>query len=191
MKIAVSATENHLNAPVDPRFGRAAYFIFVNPETLESEIVPNSNVDGYGGVGVQSAQLIIERGAQAVITGSCGPNAFQVLEAGGIAIYEGEQGTVKEVVEKFNKNQLVPVSIPTGQKITRTSRSAQVRGERSLGAKMDVASTRKNDSIPVNQETESISEQEAMILLQKKIDSLEKQLEDVKKQLREFKKESE
>ncbi|OPX33744.1 hypothetical protein B1H10_05170 [candidate division KSB1 bacterium 4484_188] len=191
MKIAVSATENHLNAPVDPRFGRAAYFIFVNPETLESEIVPNSNVDGYGGVGVQSAQLIIERGAQAVITGSCGPNAFQVLEAGGIAIYEGEQGTVKEVVEKFNKNQLVPASIPTGQKITRTSRSAQVRGERSLGAKMDVASTRKNDSIPVNQETESISEQEAMILLQKKIDSLEKQLEDVKKQLREFKKESE
>lgn len=191
MKIAVSATENHLNAPVDPRFGRAAYFIFVNPETLESEIVPNSNVDGYGGVGVQSAQLIIERGAQAVITGSCGPNAFQVLEAGGIAIYEGEQGTVKEVVEKFNKNQLVPASIPTGQKITRTSRSAQVRGERPLGAKMDVASTRKNDSIPVNQETESISEQEAMILLQKKIDSLEKQLEDVKKQLREFKKESE
>ena len=191
MKIAVSATENHLNAPVDPRFGRAAYFIFVNPETLESEIVPNSNVDGYGGVGVQSAQLIIERGAQAVITGSCGPNAFQVLEAGGIAIYEGEQGTVKEVVEKFNKNQLVPASIPTGQKITRTSRSAQVRGERPLGAKMDVASTRKNDSIPVNQGTESISEQEAMILLQKKIDSLEKQLEDVKKQLREFKKESE
>ena len=142
-------------------------------------------------MGVQSAQLIIERGAQAVITGSCGPNAFQVLEAGGIAIYEGEQGTVKEVVEKFNKNQLVPASIPTGQKITRTSRSAQVRGERPLGAKMDVASTRKNDSIPVNQETESISEQEAMILLQEKIDSLEKQLEDVKKQLREFKKESE
>lgn len=190
MRIAVSATESHLNAPVDPRFGRAAYFIFVNPETLEYEIVPNSNVDGYGGVGVQSAQLIIERGAQALITGRCGPNAFQVLEAGGITIYEGEQGTVREVIEKFKNDQLMPSSVPTGEKIKHTGRSSQLQKERPFAAEGELARTDKINGTPVHSETEHKSKEEAMIPLKKKLDTLEKQLDDVKKQLRELKKES-
>ena len=35
MKVCVTATANNLDAPVDPRFGRCAYFLLIDPDTNE------------------------------------------------------------------------------------------------------------------------------------------------------------
>lgn len=51
MKIAVSAGQPSLDAPVDPRFGRCAYFIIVDPETWEFEAVENPAIMAPGGPG--------------------------------------------------------------------------------------------------------------------------------------------
>ena len=116
MKIAVSAMGTDLDAQVDPRFGRCQYFIIVDSDTLEFEAIENPNMGAMGGAGIQSGQLMADRGVQVVLTGNVGPNAFQTLSAAGLQIITGVTGTVKEAIQRFNSGQLQPVggaTVPT------------------------------------------------------------------------------
>ncbi|MCK5579279.1 MAG: NifB/NifX family molybdenum-iron cluster-binding protein [Planctomycetes bacterium] len=113
MKIAVSASGQNLDAAVDPRFGRCGGFIIVDPETLQFESVANPGVSASGGAGIQAAQLVAKQGAEIVITGNCGPNAFETLKAAGIKVITGMSGTVKEAVEKYKANALSETQGPT------------------------------------------------------------------------------
>ena len=81
MKIAVSANSPDLDTDIDPRFGRCQYLILVDPETMNFEAIKNSGGMGSGGAGIATAQLIAGKGVEAVLTGNCGPNAYQVLSA--------------------------------------------------------------------------------------------------------------
>ncbi|MEJ2635752.1 MAG: NifB/NifX family molybdenum-iron cluster-binding protein [Calditrichia bacterium] len=106
MKIVISAIDGNLNAAVDPRFGRAAYFLLTDPGTLDFEAFPNQNADAGGAAGIQSAQWVVKNGAQAVITGRCGPNAFRVLDAAGVQVFDGAEGTVGEVISAWKNQEL-------------------------------------------------------------------------------------
>lgn len=58
MKIAVSSAEKSLDGKVDPRFGRAAYFIIYDPENDRSECLENTqSLNAPGGAGIQAAQI--------------------------------------------------------------------------------------------------------------------------------------
>jgi len=113
MNIAVTATEPSLDAKVDPRFGRCPYFLIVDTETLKFEAVENSNVMLGGGAGIQSAQLMAKKGVQFVLTGNCGPNAYQTLSAAEIGVIVGCSGTVADVVEQFKAGQLNAAGEPS------------------------------------------------------------------------------
>jgi len=89
MKIAVSATKPSLDADVDPRFGRCQYFVIVDLDTMEFESVENSSAQASGGAGISTGQMIVDKGVEAVLTGNCGPNAYQVLSAAGIKVVTG------------------------------------------------------------------------------------------------------
>jgi predicted Fe-Mo cluster-binding NifX family protein len=106
MKVIITAMGNDLNSQVDPRFGRCKYFLTVDTETMEFEATPNGNQDAMGGVGVQAAQTVANKGVDALLTGSVGPNAFQTLSAAGLKIYTGAHGTIKEVLEQFKQGEL-------------------------------------------------------------------------------------
>jgi predicted Fe-Mo cluster-binding NifX family protein len=112
MKIAVSASNAELSSPVDPRFGRCPYFLFVDSETMKFEAVENPNISSTSGAGIQSAQFIAEKGAKAVFTGSCGPNAFQTLQAAGIEVIIGVSGSVQQAVEQYKSGQFQPTAQP-------------------------------------------------------------------------------
>ncbi len=99
MKVAVSASGVDLEAAVDPRFGRCPYYVVVDTDTMEFEAVQNSATGQASGAGIAAAQFVSQTGAQAVISGNIGPNAYQALSAGGIAIYTGASGSVREAVE--------------------------------------------------------------------------------------------
>ncbi len=102
MKIAVSAKGTHLTDEVDPRFGRAQYILVIDTETLECEVLDNSeNVNAFKGAGIQAATMIADKGAEALLTGYCGPNAFKTLEAAGIKVVSDVSGIVGEAVESF------------------------------------------------------------------------------------------
>ena len=113
MNIAITATEPSLDAKVDPRFGRCPYFLIVDTDTLEFEAVENANVMLGGGAGIQSAQLMAGKGVQFVLTGNCGPNAYQTLSAAGIGVIIGCSGTVADVVEQFKAGQLNAADQPS------------------------------------------------------------------------------
>lgn len=106
MKIAITSQGDNLDSSVDPRFGRCAYFIVIDPGTEKFEAVLNPAVDAMGGAGPQSAQTISDKGAVAVITGNVGPNAFQTLKAANIKVYQGASGTVKETLAKYKSGEL-------------------------------------------------------------------------------------
>jgi len=101
MKIGVSAIAPNLEAEIDPRFGRCQHFILVDPETMQFEAVENSSAMASGGAGISAAQMIVGKGVQAVITGNCGPNAYQVLSAAGIKVITGVSGKVKDAAESY------------------------------------------------------------------------------------------
>jgi predicted Fe-Mo cluster-binding NifX family protein len=103
MNICISSQGNILDSQVDPRFGRCQYFIIADTDTLEFESVKNPNIDAMGGAGIQAGQLIASKNVKAVLTGNVGPNAFQTLQAVGIAVITGISGSVKEAIEKYKK----------------------------------------------------------------------------------------
>jgi len=113
MKIAVSSNGDNLDARLDPRFGRCAYFLVINPDDMSFEAFNNESAAQGGGAGIQAAQFLASQGVEAVITGNCGPNAVQTLSAAGAELFTGQAGTVKEVVEKFKKGSLRPTTEAT------------------------------------------------------------------------------
>ena len=106
MKITVSSNGKDLDSQLDSRFGRCPYFLVVNPHEMSFEVYTNESAVLGGGAGIQSAQFIASKGVDAVITGNCGPNAVQTLSATGIELFVGQQGTIREVVERFKQGQL-------------------------------------------------------------------------------------
>ena len=113
MKIAVSASEKGLDAPIDPRFGRCAYFIIVDTDDMSFEAIDNESIALSGGAGVQAAQLVVSKGAKAVITGSIGPNAFSILSAAGIfQLITGQTGTVRDAISAYKMGKLKPTGEP-------------------------------------------------------------------------------
>ena len=106
MKICVTSQGDHLDAAIDPRFGRCQYFMIVDTETMSFEALRNGNVTGMGGVGIQSGRLMAEKGVEVVLTGNVGPNASQTLEAAGIRVVVHVTGSVKEAVASFKKDQM-------------------------------------------------------------------------------------
>jgi len=111
MKIAVSSSGKNLDSLIDPRFGRCAYFLMVETDDMSFEIFDNQSISFGGGAGIQSAQFISSKGAKAVITGNCGPNAVKTLTAAGIEVFLGNTGIVREVLQKFKNRKLTPTNI--------------------------------------------------------------------------------
>ena len=114
VKICITTTGKDLDAQVDPVFGRARYFLVVDSETLETEVV--ENVPGAHGAGVQAAQTMVSKGVQVLLTGNVGPNAFQGLTAAGIQIHIGAKGTVREAIAAYKADTLQNPSGPTSQR---------------------------------------------------------------------------
>ena len=112
MKIAVSAMSNDLSAQIDPRFGRCHFLLIVDTGSLDFEAIVNPNIMASGGAGIQTAQLVAEKGAEAVITGHCGPNAFKTLQAADIKVYTASTGNVKEQISLFNHGNLQTLQGP-------------------------------------------------------------------------------
>jgi predicted Fe-Mo cluster-binding NifX family protein len=106
MKICITSQNGSLDGEIDSRFGRAAYFLIVNTDNLEYESIQNPYAQAGGGAGIQAAQFIVNKQAEAVITGNIGPNAFQVLKESGISVVTGVSGIVKNSVERYNKGEI-------------------------------------------------------------------------------------
>lgn len=107
MKIAVSSKGKDLTSEIDERFGRAAFFIIIDSETLDFKAIENTqNLNLPGGAGIQSSKAVVGTGAEILITCNCGPKAFAALSSAGIKISLGCTGRILDAVQKFNNGLL-------------------------------------------------------------------------------------
>jgi predicted Fe-Mo cluster-binding NifX family protein len=114
VKIVVTANGPDLEASTSPVFGRCPEFVLVDTETMSFESISNPGVNASGGAGIQAAQLVVDRGAKAVISGRVGPKAFGVLQAAHVVVYSFGSGTVREAVEAYKAGSLSPAGGATG-----------------------------------------------------------------------------
>jgi len=114
MKVILSATSPSFDADIDPRFGRGAYLVVVDTDTLKWEAHPNPGINASGGAGIKAAQFVNDQNAVAVISSDFGPYAFDALQAAGIAMYlYGGCLTVAQAIERFKDGQLEQVGEPS------------------------------------------------------------------------------
>ena len=107
MKIAFTTSGTDLDGPLDSRFGRASKFLIYDTETKGFTLIDNAqNLNAAQGAGIQSASAVAQSGAQALVTGHCGPKAFQVLKAAGVKVYNTDAPTIAEALQRFTGGQL-------------------------------------------------------------------------------------
>jgi len=107
MKIAVTSKGTDLDSQVDPRFGRAAYILIVDSETFDFEVLDNKeSVNAMKGAGIQTAKMVSDRKAEVLLTGFCGPRAFQTMEAANIGVANNADGSVRDAVKAYLDGKL-------------------------------------------------------------------------------------
>jgi len=112
MIVGITARAPGTSAPVEQRFGRAPYFVFVDTETGKAESVENPLVDAASGVGPRAVQMFSEHGATVVITGQVGGNAARALGMGGIKAYAYRgTGSVADALAEYTAGNLQPIPL--------------------------------------------------------------------------------
>jgi len=113
MKIAVTAEGTDLGARVDPRLGRAQYFVVFDADSQAVEVLDNSPaLDRPEGAGILAAQRVAQHGVKVVLTGHCGPKAYRTLTAAGVRVAVGVSGTVGEAIQRYLSGALNPTTGP-------------------------------------------------------------------------------
>ncbi len=115
MKICLSVSSPNLDSPIDPRFGRANYFLVTDQEGKKVEVINNPGIEAMGGAGITAAQAVASSGAKVIITGNVGPRAFAVLSSSGLKIFTGVAGiSAREALKKYSQGELKEIKGPTG-----------------------------------------------------------------------------
>lgn len=118
MKVAITAGRDNLNSMVDRSFGRAKWFIIMDPDGSDVEILENSqNVNAAQGAGIQAAQHIANKSADVLLTGNVGPNAFRALEAASIQVFQFGKDirTVRDALTAWKEGRLPQLQAPTAK----------------------------------------------------------------------------
>lgn len=192
MKIAVTASGASLDAKVDPRFGRCPCFLIIDTDTMEFEAIENPNLALGGGAGIQSSQLMAEKGVSYVLTGNCGPNAYQSLTAAGVGVIVGCSGIVKDAVEQFKMGELNVAGEPTvashfgmggGMRAGGGMRTGRGRGM-GMGAKFP-------GSAPTapQQPTHNLSKENELAMLRQQAEVLSQQARQIQERIRQLEQE--
>lgn len=110
MKIAIPMEEKSMSSSICVTFGRAPYFLIFDTDTEKETYIENPAAAAQGGAGIKAAQAMIDAGTEAVILPRLGQNAAEVFEAGQIALYKAEFGSVKHNIELLKNRKLAKLT---------------------------------------------------------------------------------
>jgi predicted Fe-Mo cluster-binding NifX family protein len=102
MKVGVIAEGDTLDSYVAEDFGHAPFFLIVDIDTLDYQVVANEYAR-LNGAGVKVAEAIAGLGVEAVITGGIGSHGLEILNKAGIHVAYDEEGTVEESIRDFKR----------------------------------------------------------------------------------------
>lgn len=111
MKIGVCTQSNDLQATVDSRFGRAAFFAVYDDAAKEWEFIENNqNLQAAQGAGIQAAQAIIDAEVNVLLAASVGPKAMAALNANGVPVFKAETGIpLEQAIAEYTSGHLTPI----------------------------------------------------------------------------------
>lgn len=194
MRIAITATGPMLEDKVDPRFGRCPYFIIVDPKTLEFEALENSSAMSAGGAGIATGQMITEKGVEAILTGNCGPNAYQVLSAAGLKVITGVSGTVKDTIEEYKLGTYSASQQPNVADHFGMSYGGGTGGSTGAGRSMGrgrgmgMGRSMRGGIMPVSSDPSQPTPHQDIEMLKSQSEALEQQLSEIQSQIEELEK---
>jgi predicted Fe-Mo cluster-binding NifX family protein len=81
MKVAITSTGNTLESTLDMSFGRCAYFVVYDTESLSMEYIPNPNKESEEGAGTASVQLMSSRSVNKIVSGEFGLKIKPLLDS--------------------------------------------------------------------------------------------------------------
>lgn len=104
MKTVITASGDHLDAPFDWRFGRAAWFCVYDEDAHTATFVENANVSSGRDAGEKAAEMMIRLNVEKVISGDFGLLAEATLDASDIqmAILADPDLTVGDIINRLN-----------------------------------------------------------------------------------------
>ncbi len=108
MILIITAQGKTLEDRFNTKFGRTPWFIRFDSETGEWEAFENTATGQAHGAGVAAGQFLIDQGAQTVISGHFGPNAYQALSTAGIPmlVQTDDTKSVQEVIDLWRAGKL-------------------------------------------------------------------------------------
>ena len=107
MKLAIALKENDYNSSVDERFGRAPFFIIIDSDTKEFEIIENEAKDEATGAGLKAVKNLLKYQIDVIIAGEIGPKAGELIYDFEIPTFKFKDlEKVDKILEAFNKNAL-------------------------------------------------------------------------------------
>lgn len=112
MKICVTSTGNKKSSEIDLRFGRCSYFAIFDDTSENLEFISNPGINSVQGAGITSAQEIIDKKTDIVLTGNIGPNAMKLLKGSDVKVFSLDGGSVEEAISSFKEKNLTEITSP-------------------------------------------------------------------------------
>jgi len=105
MKICVPTMgEAGMEEAICQHFGRAPTFTIVDTDSGKITVLPNVS-EHMGGTGLPT-ETIFAAGVQLMIVGGLGPKAVAMFNEGGVDVFVGATGTVKDAIDDWRANML-------------------------------------------------------------------------------------
>jgi predicted Fe-Mo cluster-binding NifX family protein len=108
-KYLVASSGDNLESKVSGRFGHSAFFIMVDPNTMEYESFPGIDPKDSG----LNVGKYFNRGVTKVLVGNIGPSTFNEITSAGFKIYLCRNLKVSEAVIKVKNDEIKPMDQPT------------------------------------------------------------------------------
>ena len=105
MIVAVCSEGESLDSYVADDFGHAPFFLIVDTDTLDYNVIVNEYMDSMEGAGVAVAKVLADFGLDAVLCGGIGFHGIQILNDAGIIISPDEDGTIEQCIIDFLRRQ--------------------------------------------------------------------------------------
>ena len=105
MKVAITSSGNTVDALLDQRFGRCAYFAFFDTESKSLEFVENTTKDAEEGAGPAAVAAVAGRHVGKIISGEFGFKIKGMLNDLHIQmVMIKEPTTIQEIIDLLNQH---------------------------------------------------------------------------------------
>jgi len=111
--------EEGLDSKISAYFGRAKKFMFIELEKGEVKnfyFKDNPFLEKKVRAGLEASRFVLEEKIDSIITKEMGPISLHTLRDNVVDVYQGIDGNVKELLEKFSKEKLKLLGEPTREK---------------------------------------------------------------------------